>query len=224
MTVNQSRPSDKINSNTSNKSLDSSEISSSDLFTSDNTSASDTSTREIDSGSSADSSSESNSSDSEDTTETDESSSQVDSDSSGGTSEVSAVIDTATSAIAPAILTEIVSSEHAPKSDDHTTAIDITSSSKADATSPPVIVKSDATDIEPSTSNESTDKSLSAEHNNWGDDPRPAPWDWQQMPLDYMGILEEQRRTVFYEFRERDGKGEWVLPKYEGIPLKTFLI
>jgi len=37
------------------------------------------------------------------------------------------------------------------------------------------------------------------------------------MPFDYMGILEEQRRTVFYEFRERDGKQEWVVPDYSGM-------
>jgi len=51
----------------------------------------------------------------------------------------------------------------------------------------------------------------------WGDAPGPAPWEWQAMPFDYMGILEEQRRTVFYEFRERDGKPEWVVPDYSGI-------
>jgi hypothetical protein len=52
----------------------------------------------------------------------------------------------------------------------------------------------------------------------WGKEPEPAPWEWQHMPFDYMGILEEQRRTVFWEFREtRDGKGEWVLPNYQGI-------
>ena len=51
----------------------------------------------------------------------------------------------------------------------------------------------------------------------WGEEPEPAPWEWQHMPFDYMGILEEQRRTVFWEFREtRDGKGEWVLPNYQG--------
>jgi len=33
-----------------------------------------------------------------------------------------------------------------------------------------------------------------------------------------MGILEEQRRTVFYEFHERDGKGEWIKGHYQGFP------
>jgi len=52
----------------------------------------------------------------------------------------------------------------------------------------------------------------------WGDEPGPAQWDWKEMPFDYMGILEEQHRTVFYEYRERgDGKGEWKVPQYEGI-------
>lgn len=50
----------------------------------------------------------------------------------------------------------------------------------------------------------------------WGEEPGPAPWEWQQMPFDYMGILDEQHRTVFYEFHERNGKGEWTLPNYEG--------
>jgi hypothetical protein len=54
----------------------------------------------------------------------------------------------------------------------------------------------------------------------WGEEPGPAPWDWQAMPFDYMGILEEQRRTVFYEFHEHNGKGEWIDPKYEGLPSK----
>ena len=56
----------------------------------------------------------------------------------------------------------------------------------------------------------------------WGEEPEPAPWEWQAMPFDYMGILAEQRRTVFYEFRERDGKGEWTLPNYEGRSLLKF--
>ena len=50
----------------------------------------------------------------------------------------------------------------------------------------------------------------------WGEEPGPAPWEWQQMPFDYMGILDEQHRTIFYEFHERDGKGEWTLPNYAG--------
>jgi hypothetical protein len=50
----------------------------------------------------------------------------------------------------------------------------------------------------------------------WGEEPEPASWDWQGMPFDYMGILEEQRRTVFYEFHEHNGKGEWKLPKNKG--------
>jgi hypothetical protein len=54
----------------------------------------------------------------------------------------------------------------------------------------------------------------------WGETPEPADWEWQAMPFDYMGILEEQHRTVFYEFRERDGKGEWRLPNYEGSLVK----
>jgi hypothetical protein len=49
----------------------------------------------------------------------------------------------------------------------------------------------------------------------WGDEPTPAPWDWQGMPFDYMGILEEQRRTVYYELHERDGQEEWVLKNYK---------
>lgn len=53
----------------------------------------------------------------------------------------------------------------------------------------------------------------------WGEEPGPAPWDWQAMPFDYMGILEEQRRTVFYEFHEHDGKGEWINPKYKCLPI-----
>ena len=53
----------------------------------------------------------------------------------------------------------------------------------------------------------------------WGEEPGPAPWDWQAMPFDYMGILEEQRRTVFYEFHEHNGKGEWIDPKYHGLNL-----
>lgn len=52
----------------------------------------------------------------------------------------------------------------------------------------------------------------------WGDEPGPASWDWKEMPFDYMGILEEQRRTVFYEYREQDGKGEWNVPQYDGAP------
>ena len=52
----------------------------------------------------------------------------------------------------------------------------------------------------------------------WGDEPGPASWDWKEMPFDYMGILEEQRRTVFYEYREQDGKGEWNVPQYDGTP------
>ena len=49
----------------------------------------------------------------------------------------------------------------------------------------------------------------------WGNEPTPAPWDWQGMPFDYMGILEEQRRTVYYELHERDGQEEWVLKDYK---------
>ena len=45
----------------------------------------------------------------------------------------------------------------------------------------------------------------------WGEDPEPAPWDWKGMPFDYMGILEEQRRTVYYELHERDGQEESVV-------------
>jgi hypothetical protein len=52
----------------------------------------------------------------------------------------------------------------------------------------------------------------------WGEEPGPAPWDWQAMPFDYMGILEEQRRTVFYEFHEHNGEGEWIDPKYKSLP------
>jgi hypothetical protein len=53
----------------------------------------------------------------------------------------------------------------------------------------------------------------------WGDEPEPAPWDWQGMPFDYMGILEEQRRTVYYELHERDGQEVWVLKDYKkGTP------
>lgn len=53
----------------------------------------------------------------------------------------------------------------------------------------------------------------------WGDVVQPATWDWQTMPLDCTGILEEQRRTVFYEFRDHgNGEGEWVIPSYSNPP------
>ena len=53
----------------------------------------------------------------------------------------------------------------------------------------------------------------------WGDMVEPAPWEWQSMPLDCSGILEEQRRTVFYEFRDKgNGEGEWIIPKYQAPP------
>lgn len=65
-------------------------------------------------------------------------------------------------------------------------------------------------------SNSSSDNFLASE--GWGDEPESAPWEWTQMPLDYMGILAEQRRTVFHEFRISDGKGEWLRPKYSGPP------
>ena len=51
----------------------------------------------------------------------------------------------------------------------------------------------------------------------WGEEPEPAPWDWSAMPIDHLGILEEQRRTVFYESRETGtGTGEWILPNQGG--------
>jgi hypothetical protein len=68
----------------------------------------------------------------------------------------------------------------------------------------------------------STDKSVLT--GGWGEIPEPASWEWQAMPFDYMGILEEQKRTVFYEFRERDGQGEWILPNYEGMAFAMCLI
>lgn len=53
----------------------------------------------------------------------------------------------------------------------------------------------------------------------WGDVVEAAPWEWQSMPLDCTGILEEQRRTVFYEFRDKgNGEGEWVIPNYQNPP------
>ncbi len=55
----------------------------------------------------------------------------------------------------------------------------------------------------------------------WGDEPGPAEWNWKEMPFDYMGILEEQRRTVFYEYREQDGKGEWKVPLYDGTQFEN---
>ena len=56
----------------------------------------------------------------------------------------------------------------------------------------------------------------------WGEDPEPAPWDWKGMPFDYMGILEEQRRTVYYELHERDGHEEWVVKDYKkGVTLSN---
>jgi hypothetical protein len=73
-----------------------------------------------------------------------------------------------------------------------------------------------------STSNTKSDTSVDESHlpselaGGWGEEPDPAPWDWQAMPFDYMGILEEQRRTVFYELHEHDGKEEWTIPKYKG--------
>lgn len=73
-----------------------------------------------------------------------------------------------------------------------------------------------------STSHTKSDSDKSCLHpelaGGWGEEPGPAPWDWQAMPFDYMGILEEQRRTVFYEFHEHNGKGEWIDPKYNCIP------
>lgn len=38
----------------------------------------------------------------------------------------------------------------------------------------------------------------------WGEEPEPALWKWQEMPFDYMGILEEQRRTFSYGVGERE--------------------
>ena len=53
----------------------------------------------------------------------------------------------------------------------------------------------------------------------WGDSVEPASWEWQTMPLDCTGILEEQRRTVFYEFRDKgNGEGEWVIPSHRSPP------
>jgi hypothetical protein len=73
--------------------------------------------------------------------------------------------------------------------------------------------KMDSTSINSSSSSDNLFAS-----GGWGDEPEPAPWEWTQMPLDYMGILAEQRRTVFHEFRISDGKGEWRRPKYSGPP------
>jgi hypothetical protein len=65
-------------------------------------------------------------------------------------------------------------------------------------------------------SNSSSDNPFAS--GGWGDEPDPAPWEWKAMPLDYMGFLAEQRRTVFHEFRVSDGKGEWLRPNYSGPP------
>jgi hypothetical protein len=65
-------------------------------------------------------------------------------------------------------------------------------------------------------SNSSSDNPFAS--GGWGDEPESAPWEWAAMPLDYMGFLAEQRRTVFHEFRVSDGKGEWRCPKYSGPP------
>lgn len=74
----------------------------------------------------------------------------------------------------------------------------------------------DQMDTTSTKSNSSSDNFFAS--GGWGDEPEPAPWKWTQMPLDYMGILAEQRRTVFHEFRISDGKGEWLCPQYSGPP------
>jgi hypothetical protein len=74
----------------------------------------------------------------------------------------------------------------------------------------------DGMDSTSTKSNSSSDNFFAS--GGWGDEPEPAPWEWAAMPLDYMGFLAEQRRTVFHEFRVSDGKGEWLRPNYSGPP------
>jgi hypothetical protein len=54
-------------------------------------------------------------------------------------------------------------------------------------------------------------------YGGWGDEPEPVPWDWERMPLDALGILQEQRRTPIHEFRERQGIAEPFVPVCCGI-------
>lgn len=69
------------------------------------------------------------------------------------------------------------------------------------------------------TPTEAVHTSYDTETIGWGDVVEPAPWEWKSMPLDCSGILEEQRRTVFYEFRDKgNGEGEWIIPKHQTPP------
>jgi len=72
---------------------------------------------------------------------------------------------------------------------------------------------------EPTPMKQAAEPVTEADFLGWGDSVEPASWEWQTMPLDCTGILEEQRRTVFYEFRDKgNGEGEWVIPTHQNPP------
>ena len=214
-----------------------SEISSSEQLTSDETASTETS--DFPDGSASDSSS------SDDSSTSDESTSSSDDETSEGESEISADpvkeldSDASPSQISPGDPPKTAPSEPIPvksaSSNDKETAIATVKSIEA---ATPSAVGDDKSVCAPPSDTPSSKESSASQilsddtakksHSQlppelaggWGEEPEPAPWEWQHMPFDYMGILEEQRRTVFWEFREtRDGKGEWVLPNYQGLPL-----
>jgi len=72
---------------------------------------------------------------------------------------------------------------------------------------------------EPTSTKQAAEPVTESDFLGWGDSVEPASWEWQTMPLDCTGILEEQRRTVFYEFRDKgNGEGEWVIPTLQNPP------